>query len=162
MRLPVPGFGLRCTFEITMRTTGFGLARVPPGDLPGWRDGASPHGRTQAPQGQRNLEQRVVVDERDIDSAGITGVGVDHRVTPRAGNVAFTRPMSRSTTKRFSTSQTPSKSGPKPVFIIGINEASWSIRRSRSCGVQPAMLSLIARNTLSVRRPSATAFSSSS
>jgi hypothetical protein len=40
-----------------------------------------------------------------------------------------------------------------------INEASGSILRSRSCRVQLAMSFLIARNTLSMRRPSATAFS---
>jgi Helix-turn-helix domain len=62
---------------------------------------------------------------------------------------------------RFSTSHTPSKSGPRPLFIPAITVASWSILRSRSCGVQPTMSFLIARNTLSVRRPSATASSSS-
>jgi hypothetical protein len=50
---------------------------------------------------------------------------------------------------------------PSQIGRRQINEASCSILRSRSCGVQPAMSFLIARNTLSVRRPSATAFSSS-
>jgi hypothetical protein len=32
---------------------------------------------------QGNLEQGVVVDEGDVDSEGIAGVGVNHRITPR-------------------------------------------------------------------------------
>jgi hypothetical protein len=39
--------------------------------------------------------------------------------------VAFTRSMSRSMTKRFSTSHTPSRSGPRPAFIAPITVASW-------------------------------------
>jgi hypothetical protein len=39
--------------------------------------------------------------------------------------VAFTRSMSRSITKRFSTSHTPSRSGPRPAFIAPITVASW-------------------------------------
>ena len=34
-------------------------------------------------EGQGNLEQGVVVDERDIDAAGVTGVGVHHLITAR-------------------------------------------------------------------------------
>jgi len=34
-------------------------------------------------KGQGNLEQGVVVDEGDVDSAGIAGVGMNNRVTPR-------------------------------------------------------------------------------
>ena len=42
-----------------------------------------------------------------------------------------------------SISQTPSKSGPWPVCVAAITEARWSILRSSSCGVQPAISFLI-------------------
>ena len=55
------------------------------------------------------------------------------------GSAAFTASTSRSTTNRFSTSQTPSRSGPRRLFMLAMTEASWWILRSRRPGVQPAM-----------------------
>ena len=38
---------------------------------------------------RRNLEQRVVVDKGNVDPAGIAGVGMNYRITPRAVSAAF-------------------------------------------------------------------------
>ena len=82
-------------------------------------------------------------------------------VAARAGSRALTAVDESVDHEGFSTSHTPSRSGPAPAFICAITEASWLIFRSRSGGVQPLMSLPIARSTLSVRRPSATASSSS-
>ena len=70
----------------------------------------------------------------------------------RCRRSAASAPASRSRTNRFSTSHTPSRSGPAPPFICAITDASWAILRSRSAGVQPMMSAPIARATFSVRR----------
>jgi hypothetical protein len=62
--------------------------------------------------------------------------------------VAFTRSMSRSMTKRFSTSHTPSRSGPGRHSSPPITVTTWlSSFPIPQCGVQPAMSSLIARTS---------------
>jgi hypothetical protein len=58
--------------------------------------------------------------------------------------VAFTRSM----TKRFSTSHTPSRSGPRPAFIAPITVASWLELPIPQLWRPAAMSSWIARNTL--------------
>jgi hypothetical protein len=61
-----------------------------------------------------NLEQRVVVDERNINSAGIASVGVNHRVTPRCRQGSI-QPLEESVDdETVLASHTPSKSGPWP------------------------------------------------
>src|SRR4051794_39128884 len=87
-------------------------------------------------EGLGNLEQSGVIDECHIDAAGIAGIGVDDFITPRCSQHCVYPVDESINDEAVSTSHTPSRSGPWPVFIVAIIEASWSIFRSRNSGVQ--------------------------
>jgi hypothetical protein len=65
----------------------------------------------------RRLEESRVVDEGNVDPARVIGVGMDDGVVaPR--QPASRTPTRRSTAKRFSTSQLPSRSGAGPAVQL--------------------------------------------
>jgi hypothetical protein len=74
-------------------------------------------------------------DRAAVRDAATPAFSQDDEGLRGAGRVAVTLPTRRSTTKRFSTSHTPSKSGPWPVFIAAITTSSGFGICGRSCGL---------------------------
>ena len=94
------------------------------------------------------LEQRGVEQERDVDAALVRGVRVRDVVVPAR---EVERRDQLGSTGAFSTSQTPSTSGPAPPFIWRMMRASWPIFCPSTSASQPASSRASARCSQSGR-----------